>query len=114
MRHKAMAAAETLAADGMECEVIDPRTIYPFDYDTVLASLEKTGRLVVVHEANRRSNIGGEIVSQVAERAFGLLKQPPLIVAGLDVPMPYNRALEALVIPDEARIRDAIVATVGR
>ena len=107
-------AAEALAAEGIECEVIDPRTIYPFDYDTVLASLEKTGRLVVVHEANRRSNIGGEIVSQVAERGFGLLREPPRVVAGLDVPMPYNRALEALVIPDEARIIGSIRAVVGR
>ena len=103
MRHKAMASAEDwLAAEGIDCEVIDPRTIYPFDYDTVLRNLiEKTGRLVVVHEANRRSGIGGEIVSQVVERGFDLLKTRPRIVAGLDVPMPYNRALEALVIPDE-------------
>jgi pyruvate dehydrogenase E1 component beta subunit len=114
MRHKAMAAADALATEGIECEVIDPRTIYPFDYDTVLASLEKTGRLVVVHEANRRSNIGGEIVSQVVERAFGLLDEPPRIVAGLDVPMPYNRALEALVIPDEQRIKETIVAVTSR
>ena len=114
MRHKAMAAAEGLAAEGVECEVIDPRTIYPFDYDTVLASLEKTGRLVVVHEANRRSNIGGEIVSQVVERAFGLLVAPPRIVAGLDVPMPYNRADEALDIPDETRITESIRAVVAR
>ncbi len=69
---------------------------------------------MVVHEANRRSGIGGEIVSQVAERGFDLLEAPPRIVAGLDVPMPYNRALEALVIPDEARIKDAILAVVGR
>jgi pyruvate/2-oxoglutarate/acetoin dehydrogenase E1 component len=69
---------------------------------------------VVVHEANRRSNIGGEIVSQVAERGFGLLAGPPRIVAGLDVPMPYNRALETLVIPDEARITEAIRGAVGR
>jgi len=79
----------------------------------VVASLKKTGRLVVVHEANRRSNIGGEIVSQVVERAFHLLKERPRIVAGLDVPMPYNRALEALVIPDATRIQESIIAVVG-
>jgi len=68
----------------------------------------------VVHEANRRSNIGGEIVSQVVERAFELLCAPPRIVAGLDVPMPYNRSLEALVIPDEARIKEAVLGVLGR
>jgi pyruvate/2-oxoglutarate/acetoin dehydrogenase E1 component len=114
MRHKAMTVATELAAEGIECEVIDPRTIYPFDYDTVLASLRKTRRLVVVHEANRRSGIGGEIVSQVVERGFELLDAAPRIVAGLDVPMPYNRGLEALVIPQEARIRDGILAVLGR
>lgn len=114
MRHKAVAAAEALATEGIECEVIDPRTIFPFDYDTVLASVARTGRLVVVHEANRRSGIGGEIVSQVVERGgFETLEAAPRIVAGLDVPMPYNRALEALVIPDEARIIETIRAVAG-
>jgi pyruvate/2-oxoglutarate/acetoin dehydrogenase E1 component len=109
MRHKAMSVAEALAEDGVSCEVIDPRTVYPFDYDAVLTSLSRTGRLVVVHEANRRSNIGAEIVSQIVERGFHLLTAAPRIVAGLDVPMPYNRRLEALVIPDEARIRQGIL-----
>lgn len=109
MRHKAMAAAAGLAEQGIDCEVIDPRTIYPFDYTTVLESLEKTGRLVVVHESNRRSGIGGEIVSQVVERGFDRLRTRPVIVAGLDVPMPYNRRLEAMVIPDEARIKQAVL-----
>jgi pyruvate dehydrogenase E1 component beta subunit len=89
--------------------VIDPRTIYPFDYDTVLESLDKTHRLVVVHESNRRSGIGAEIVSQVVERGFYLLDEQPVIVAGLDVPMPYNRQLEALVIPDEEKLKQAVL-----
>jgi len=114
MRHKAMAVADELAAEGIECEVIDPRTVYPFDYDTVLASVAKTHRLVVVHESNRRSGIGGEIVSQVAERAFDELQVHPAIVAGLDVPMPYNRKLEQLVIPGPDRIKAAILDVVGR
>jgi len=114
MRHKALTVAGELSAVGIECEVIDPRTIYPFDYEAVLTSLAKTHRLVVVHEANRRSGIGGEIVSQVVERAFDQLAAPPVIVAGLDVPMPYNRSLEALVIPNEARIKEAVLAVVAR
>lgn len=114
MRHKAMAAAEELARLGVDCEVIDPRTIYPFDYDTVLASVAKTHRLVVVHESNRRSGIGGEIVSQVVERSFESLRARPAIVAGRDVPMPYNRGLESLVIPNEERIRQAVLAVMGK
>ena len=108
MVHRALAAAEELSREGIECEVIDPRTIYPMDYDTILESLEKTNRLVVAHESNRRSGIGGEIVSQVIERGFYSLDAAPQIVAGLDVPMPYSRALERLVIPKEERIKDAV------
>jgi pyruvate dehydrogenase E1 component beta subunit len=113
MRHKAMAAAQELSTQGIECEVIDPRTIYPFDYDTVLASVAKTHRLVVVHESNRRSGIGGEIVSQVTERAFRTLRAAPVIVGGRDVPMPYNRALESLVIPNEERIKQAVLTVMA-
>jgi pyruvate/2-oxoglutarate/acetoin dehydrogenase E1 component len=108
MVHRAMEAAEELSRDGIECEIVDPRTIYPMDYDTILASLTKTNRLLVTHESNRRSGIGGEILSQVIERGFDWFDAPPAIVAGKDVPMPYSRALEPLVIPDKGRIKDAI------
>lgn len=109
MVHRALAVAEDLSQLGIECEVIDPRTIYPFDYDTVIQSVEKTHRLVVTHESNRRSGIGGEIVSQVVERAFDELDERPVIVAGRNVPMPYNRTLESMVIPDEQRLKNAIL-----
>jgi pyruvate dehydrogenase E1 component beta subunit len=108
MVHKALAVANELSKEGIECEVIDPRTIYPMDYETILTSLAKTHRLVVAHESNRRSGIGGEIVSQVIEQGFDLLDTKPMIVAGLDVPMPYNRSLEAMVIPSEKKLKDAI------
>lgn len=108
MVHKALAVAEELSQEGIECEVIDPRTIYPMDYESILASLEKTNRLVVTHESNRRSGMGGEIVSQVVERGFDLFDAPPVIVAGADVPMPYSRPLEQLVIPSEQNIKDAV------
>jgi pyruvate/2-oxoglutarate/acetoin dehydrogenase E1 component len=114
MRHKALAAAKELSEIGIECEVIDPRTIYPFDYEAVIESVAKTHRLVVVHEANRRSGIGGEILSQVVEKAFDQLHARPAIVAGLDVPMPYNRRLEALVIPNEERVKQAVLGVMGR
>ena len=109
MVHRALAAAEELSQMGIECEVIDPRTVYPFDYDTVIDSLTKTHRLVVTHESTRRSGIGAEIVSQVTERAFDELDEAPVIVAGRNVPMPYNRTLESMVIPNEDRLKDAIL-----
>jgi pyruvate/2-oxoglutarate/acetoin dehydrogenase E1 component len=109
MVHRAMAAAEALSQMGIECEVIDPRTVYPFDYDTVIESVAKTHRLVVTHESTRRSGIGAEIVSQVTERAFDELDERPVIVAGRNVPMPYNRTLESMVIPNEDRLRDAVL-----
>lgn len=109
MVHRALAAAEELSQMGIECEVIDPRTVYPFDYDTVIESLTKTHRLVVTHESTRRSGIGAEIVSQVTERAFDELDEAPVIVAGRNVPMPYNRTLESMVIPNEERLKDAIL-----
>ena len=109
MVHRALAAAEELSQMGIECEVIDPRTAYPFDYDTVIESLAKTHRLVVTHESTRRSGIGAEIVSQVTERAFDELDEAPVIVAGRNVPMPYNRTLESMVIPSEDRLKDAIL-----
>jgi acetoin:2,6-dichlorophenolindophenol oxidoreductase subunit beta len=105
---KALAVAEELSREGIQCEVIDPRTIYPLDYDTILDSVKKTHRLVIAHESNRRSGIGGEIMSQVIEKGFYLLDAKPAIVAGLDVPMPYNKSLEALVIPSQEKLKDAI------
>lgn len=114
MVQKALAAAEVLSQLGIDCEVIDPRTIYPFDYTTVIKSLSKTHRLIVTHESNRRSGIGAEIVSQVVERAFEELDEKPVIVAGLNVPMPYNRSLEALVIPNEEKIKHAVLQMMDR
>jgi pyruvate dehydrogenase E1 component beta subunit len=109
MVHKALTVAQELSSLGIECEVIDPRTVYPFDYDTVIRSVKKTHRLVVTHESTRRSGIGAEIVSQVVERAFEELDDKPVIVAGRNVPMPYNRTLESMVIPNEDRLKQAIL-----
>jgi pyruvate dehydrogenase E1 component beta subunit len=114
MVQRALPVAEELAREGIQCEVVDPRTIYPMDYETILASLDKTHRLVVAHESNRRSGIGAEIVSQVIERGFDLLDAPPVIVAGLDVPMPYSRSLEKLVIPDARRLKEAVYEVLGK
>jgi pyruvate dehydrogenase E1 component beta subunit len=109
MVHHALAAAERLSAEeGIECEVVDPRTLLPMDWDTMLASVKRTGHLVVVHESSRTCGVGGEILAELVERGFDFLEGRPIRVAGLDVPIPYNRSLERLVIPDSQKIIDAV------
>ncbi len=92
-------AADLLDAEGISCEVIDPRWIAPFDGDTVMRSLERTGRLVIVHEAVRTSGFGAEIAARAAGEWFWLLDAPVVRVAALDVPKPSAPVLEAAVIP---------------
>ena len=95
-------------ADGISAEVIDPRTLVPLDYDTVLASVAKTGRLVVVDEARECCSAASQIAAVVAERGFGLLRGPIRRVTAPNVAMPYAPNAEAAVIPSEARIADAV------
>lgn len=101
---KALAAAETLAAEGISAEVVDPRTIVPLDLDTILGSVGRTGRLVVVDECHRSCGIGAELSALVAEHAFDALRGPIIRVATLDVPIPFSPPLEAFVEPTEAKI----------
>jgi pyruvate dehydrogenase E1 component beta subunit len=108
MVNRALGAAATLAAEGIEVEVIDPRTVAPLDLDTILTSVAKTGRLVVVDQAPRHATVGGIIAADVAEFGFSSLKAPILQVNARDVTVPYSEPLEAYVIPDEARIVDAV------
>jgi pyruvate dehydrogenase E1 component beta subunit len=110
---EALAAAETLAAEGVSVEVFDPRSLVPFDRDGLRASLEKTGRLVVAHEAPRRGGFGAELAAIAAEEMWDLLRGPVVRVCGTNTPMPYAPELEGFVIPDAARIADAVRATVG-
>lgn len=105
---EALKAADELAKDGIEAEVVDPRTVVPFDAETVVASVKKTGRLVVVDEASRTCSVASEIAATVAEEAFGALKAPILRVARPPVPMPYSPSLEAYCAPDAARIVAAV------
>jgi pyruvate/2-oxoglutarate/acetoin dehydrogenase E1 component len=105
-------AADQLAALGIECEVIDPRWLVPFDDSTVIESLERTSRLVIVHEATRTGGFGAEIAARAAEDWFWQLDAPVLRVTAPDVPKPSAPALEAVVIPDATRIVDAVRATV--
>jgi pyruvate dehydrogenase E1 component beta subunit len=107
MVKETLAAAEQLSAEGVSVEVIDVATIRPLDIDTILASVEKTGRCVVVHEAPLTCGVGAEIIAQVAEKALFSLKAPPTRVAGYDIIVPYAR-MEKYYIPSEKRIIDAV------
>jgi pyruvate dehydrogenase E1 component beta subunit len=110
---KALAAAEQLAADGVEVEVIDPRTLAPLDVPRILESVAKTGRLVIVDQATRHGSAAAVIAAEVASEGFASLKAPIKLVTGLDATMPYSEPLETHVLPDEAKIVDAVQQVVG-
>lgn len=109
----AMAAAEALADEGIDVEVIDPRTLVPLDMEPIVASVEKTGRAIVVHEACERCGVGAEIVAQIQEQGLYYLDMPILRVANPNVPIPFARNLEAAAIPDETRIIAAVKQSLG-
>ncbi|MEN9582042.1 MAG: hypothetical protein RJA70_5051 [Pseudomonadota bacterium] len=110
MLYEVLDAASKAAEHGVDCEVIDLRTLWPVDIDTLLASVRKTGRVIVVHEAPRTGGLGGELVSLLTERAFYHLQAPPVRVCGLDTPFPYSLEMEYL--PLSHRILPAILKTV--
>ncbi|HEX2726632.1 MAG TPA: transketolase C-terminal domain-containing protein [Beijerinckiaceae bacterium] len=112
--NEALKAAESLAADGVDVEVVDPRTAVPLDRERICDSVRKTGRLVVVDEANMTCSIASEIAATVAELAFDALKAPILRVARPDVPMPYSPPLEQYLSPNAAKIAHAIKTVIGR
>jgi len=106
-------AAEALQSEkSVSAEVIDLRTVSPIDYDTVLASVQKTGRLVVIHEAPRNVGIGAEVAATVSEKALDYLKAPIKRVTGFDIPIPLAR-LEDNYIPSKDRIMKAALETVS-
>jgi pyruvate dehydrogenase E1 component beta subunit len=108
MTVRAMEAAEQLAAAGIEAEVIDPRTLVPLDEETILSSVEKTSRFLVVHEEHERSGWGGELVAVVTAKAFDALDAPPLRLGSRNVPMPFGAVLEDHVVPQTADIVAAV------
>jgi pyruvate dehydrogenase E1 component beta subunit len=108
---KALLAAERLADEGIEAEVIDPRTLAPLDLDTILESVEKTGHLVLVDQAPRHSSVAAVIAGDVAEHGFGSLKAPIRLVTALDTTVPYSEPLEAYVLPDTDKVADAVRKT---
>jgi acetoin:2,6-dichlorophenolindophenol oxidoreductase subunit beta len=107
MTHYSLAAADKLAAEGIEAEVVDLRTIMPLDERTILDSVGRTGRLVVVDECPLRCGIASEISASVAEHGFDKLKAPIQRVTRAHVPVPYAGPLEAAIVPDPGKIADA-------
>ncbi|HXG53565.1 MAG TPA: transketolase C-terminal domain-containing protein [candidate division Zixibacteria bacterium] len=105
---RCLKVAERLAAEKIDVEVVDPRTLVPFDLPALLASLEKTGRLVIVDETHGSCGVAAEILSRLVESGFDKLKAPPRRVSTLDVPVPYSPPLEEHIGPREDRIAEAI------
>ncbi len=110
---KALAAAEQLAANGVSAEVIDPRTLAPLDTATILASVAKTGRLVLVDQSTRHGSAAAVIAAEVASEGFGSLKAPIKLVTALDTTIAYSRPMEDYALPDESKIVDAVQQVLG-
>ena len=107
MVHKSLAVAERLSREGAECEVVDLRSLSPLDRDTFLASVRKTSRALVVHEAQLTGGFGGEVAAIIAQEAFDVLDAPVTRVAALDVPSPFAASLEDAMLPTEEKIYTA-------
>jgi pyruvate dehydrogenase E1 component beta subunit len=113
MLHRALNVAESLAEEGISVEVIDPRSLVPLDINTIVASVQKTSRLLIVEENNERGGWGAQVAADVAWRALGYLDAPIRRLATPDVPIPFSPVLESAVIPDEEKVRSAILELVG-
>ena len=113
MVQRSLEAAERLAEEGIEVEVVDPRTLRPLDTGPIIESVTKTGRVLIVHEAVKTGGFGGELAAVIAEsKAFGYLDAPIVRLAGKDIPIPYNRNLELHAVPQVedivAKARDIV------
>ena len=112
--YRAMAAAERLAQEGIEAEVIDPRTLVPLDKELILVSVRKTGRLVIVEEDNLTGGWAGDIAAMVAEEAFFYLDAPIKRVSAPDVPAPFAPVMEQFYVPSEERVIEAVKWVMGQ
>lgn len=106
MWYRAAQAAEELEKEGISCEIIDPRSLVPFDYETVLSSLEKTGKLMIVHEDHYNCGWGAQVSAYVAENAITLLDAPIVRLGAADTPTPFSPPLEQYVLPSVQNIID--------
>ncbi len=108
MVKKSLLAAEMLAKEGISAEVIDPRTVAPLDVNTIVESVKKTGRLVLVDQAPRHSSAAVVIAGEIADQGFKYLKAPVKMVTALDTSVPYSEPMESFVLPSEQKIVDAV------
>ena len=113
MVQKAIAAADRLRQDGIDCEVIDLRTILPLDQTTILDSVRKTTRVIIIHEAPKTGGVGGEIAALIAEQAFSELRAPIIRVGAPFMPVP-RPPYQEMYVPDETRIISAVKKIIGR
>ena len=105
---ESLRAAEQLAAEGIDVEVVDPRGLRPLDIDTILESVAKTGRVVIAHEAPKTGGAGGEVAAIIAEEALEYLESPIIRVASADVPIPQSRYLQQFLIPTASSVMEAV------
>jgi pyruvate/2-oxoglutarate/acetoin dehydrogenase E1 component len=108
MVHRSLRVANALSREGIQVEVVDPRTLVPFDLETIMISIEKTRRVIVIDECHRSCGVAAEIMARITEAGFDRLKAPMRRVSTLDAPIPYSSSLEQVVIPSEQRILDAV------
>ena len=113
MVKKSLAAADRLAKEGISAEVVDPRTLAPLDVKTIIESVKKTGRLVLVDQAPRHSSAAAVIAGEVAEHGFEYLRAPVKMVTALDTPVPYSEPLENYILPNEDKIVEAVKAVMA-
>lgn len=113
MVKRSLAAAALLVGEGISVEVVDPRSLAPLDVTTILSSVEKTGRLVLVDQAPRHSSAAAVIAAEVAEHGFDLLRAPLRMVTALDTSVPYSEPMENYVVPNEAKIIQAVKSALG-
>ncbi|NOZ21695.1 MAG: dehydrogenase [Planctomycetes bacterium] len=109
---RSLAAAAKAEDEGISVEIVDLRSLVPLDIETIVESVKKTGRVIIVEEDCRTCGVGAELITQIMERAFDYLDAEPLRVAGLDVPIPYSKPLEHAAVPSEQDILDAILKRV--
>ena len=107
-RRESLAAAERLAKDGVECDVLDLRTLKPLDTEAIFATVRKTGKVLIVHSANGMAGVGAEVSAMISEQAFEWLDAPVTRLTGLDVPVPFSPPLEDAYRPNANKIYDAV------
>ena len=110
MVQRSLKVAAQLAAEGIQVEVVDPRTLVPLDFETLMASVEKTRRVVIADECHHSCGVAAELAARIWEVGYDKLKSPVRRVDTLDVPVPYNKAMEEFISPSESRIAEAIRA----